>query len=93
MDKYHRSNPPTELKSVVMGRENSRKKSSISSPCSPWTMEELEEIIAHAELHSNYPRSGFDQMTTRQKEIFEAVWRRNVEKADLEENSGVNVRP
>lgn len=34
MDKYHRSNPPTELKSVVMGRENSRKKSSISSPCS-----------------------------------------------------------
>ena len=35
MDKYHQSNPPTELKSVVMGRENSRKGAGDDSPCSP----------------------------------------------------------
>jgi len=31
MDKYHRTNPPTELKSAVLGRENSRKGSAASS--------------------------------------------------------------
>lgn len=45
MDKYHRSNPPTELKSVVMGRENSRKKSSISSACSGHDYSELIERL------------------------------------------------
>jgi hypothetical protein len=33
MDKYHQSNPP-ELKSVVMGRQNSRKGASSPAPCS-----------------------------------------------------------
>ena len=33
MDKYHQTNPPTELKSAVMGRENSRK-GSPASACS-----------------------------------------------------------
>lgn len=32
MDKYHRSNPPTELKSVVLGRKNSRKGASYPAP-------------------------------------------------------------
>ena len=35
MDKYHQTNPPTELKSAVMGRENSRKGSPASSCSSP----------------------------------------------------------
>ena len=29
MDRYHQTNPPTELKSAVMGRENSQKKKSV----------------------------------------------------------------
>ena len=29
MDYYHETNPPTELKSAVMGRENSQKKKSV----------------------------------------------------------------
>ena len=38
MDKYHQTNPPTELKSVVLGRKNSRKGASSPAPCSRSSM-------------------------------------------------------
>lgn len=57
-----------------------------ASPCSPWSLVELEEIIQHAEVHSNYPRSGFRKMTRRQKAIWDSIWQKAVDQADLEEN-------
>lgn len=46
MDKYHQSNPPTELKSVVLGRKNSRKGTSSTTPClaiPEWAATEIRE--------------------------------------------------
>lgn len=51
---------------------------------------ELEEIIVHAEVHGAYRRSGYQQMTTRQKYIWNQLWRRSVERADAEEGDSPN---
>ena len=31
---------------------------------------ELEDLVKHMDIHSNYRRCGYDQMTTRQKYLF-----------------------
>lgn len=35
--------------------------------------EELEEILVHAYIHDGYRNCGFDQMTTKQKQLFKRV--------------------
>ena len=51
---------------------------------SEWSRDELEGIIQHAEVHSAYRRSGYEQMTSRQRWIFDEIWKRAVERADAE---------
>lgn len=46
MDKYHETNPPTELKSVVLGRKNSRKGVSSPRPCSACGGNDVWERVA-----------------------------------------------
>lgn len=52
MDRYHETNPPTELKSAVRGREGSRKKKAVAGgkkrPAS-WCA--VDEIIEDLEAH------------------------------------------
>ena len=52
MDKFHETTPPTELKSAVMGRESSKKRS-----VKKGTQDDLKEIIESAILKSGYALS------------------------------------
>jgi hypothetical protein len=36
-------------------------------------LNELKEIIWHAEIHSNFKRSGYREMTCKQKEIWDKI--------------------
>lgn len=42
----------------------------------------LEELICHMVVHSAYKECGYDQMTSLQKQLRDAVWSRCVEKQD-----------
>lgn len=43
MDKYHQTNPPTELKSVILGRKNSRKATSEAPSSAMLIADQVEE--------------------------------------------------
>ena len=45
-------------------------------------IERLRDLIAHMHVHSGYRDNGYMQMTTPQKELYDAIWNRSVAKAD-----------
>lgn len=49
---------------------------------------ERDELIVHMHVHSGYPNNGYMQMTTPQKELYDAIWNRSVKELDDEERNG-----
>lgn len=50
-------------------------------------VEQMRELIVHMHVHSGYRDNGYMQMTTPQKTMYDAIWRRSVEELDAEDDS------
>ena len=48
----------------------------------PASREEMEALICHAHVHSNYPDAGYKKMTSMQKYKWRAIWKKAVERED-----------
>lgn len=59
MDKYHETNPPTELKSVVLGRQNSAKNKKQKRISDQDRIDHLEKYLSYPE-NTLSPPSGLD---------------------------------
>lgn len=70
MDKYHQSNPPTELKSVVLGRKNSRKGASPPAPCSAFLLavHQIDEDKWQAMVVVEHQTIGFGPLCESEEE-------------------------
>ena len=50
-------------------------------------VERLRELVVHMHVHSGYRDNGYMQMTTPQKDLYDAIWQRSVEELDAEEEN------